>query len=131
MSGRILPVALATIVSISIGIATFDQEFKEQRRKRLEEEYNREVAAASHLANQSLTTMETNNIPPLSPEQLYFPQMRREQDTPASATSSASSWSSMLGLWAWKKDNKKESSIAQKPVSAQKEVDEASGKPWT
>jgi hypothetical protein len=41
MSGRILPVALATVVGVSIGVATFDGEFKDQRRKRLEQEYNR------------------------------------------------------------------------------------------
>jgi hypothetical protein len=40
---RILPVALATIAGVSIGIATFEGEFKEQRKKRLEEEYKRYV----------------------------------------------------------------------------------------
>jgi hypothetical protein len=43
MAGRILPLALATIVGVSIGVATFDGEFKEQRRKRLQEEYDRYV----------------------------------------------------------------------------------------
>jgi hypothetical protein len=43
MAGRILPVALATIVGVSIGVATFDGEFKEQRRKKLQEEYDRYV----------------------------------------------------------------------------------------
>jgi len=43
MSGRILPVALATALGVSIGVAAFDREFKEQRRKRLEDEYNRYV----------------------------------------------------------------------------------------
>lgn len=41
MAGRILPVALATVIGVSIGVATFDGEFKEQRRKRLQEEYER------------------------------------------------------------------------------------------
>ena len=41
MAGRILPVALATIVGVSIGVATFDGEFKKQRIARLEEEYKR------------------------------------------------------------------------------------------
>ena len=41
MAGRILPIALATVMGISIGIATFDGELKEQREKRLEEEYRR------------------------------------------------------------------------------------------
>jgi hypothetical protein len=43
MAGRILPLALATVVGISIGVATFDRELKEQRRKRLQEEYDRYV----------------------------------------------------------------------------------------
>lgn len=45
MAGRILPVALATVAGISIGVATFDGEFKEQRKRRLEEEYRRYVEA--------------------------------------------------------------------------------------
>ena len=50
MAGRILPIALATVVGVSIGVATFDGEFKEQRRKRLEEEYNRYVHDSFHFA---------------------------------------------------------------------------------
>jgi hypothetical protein len=41
MAGRILPVALAAIVGVSIGVATFDGEFKKQRIARMEEEYKR------------------------------------------------------------------------------------------
>jgi hypothetical protein len=41
MAGRILPIALATVVGVSIGVATFDGELKEQRRKRLQEDYER------------------------------------------------------------------------------------------
>lgn len=40
-----MPIALATVVGISIGVATFDGEFKEQRRKRLEEEYKQYARA--------------------------------------------------------------------------------------
>jgi hypothetical protein len=43
MAGRIVPFALATVVGVSIGVATFEPEFKEQRRKRLQEEYDRYV----------------------------------------------------------------------------------------
>jgi hypothetical protein len=43
MAGRVLPIALATVVGISIGVATFDRELKEQRRKRLQEEYDQYV----------------------------------------------------------------------------------------
>jgi hypothetical protein len=43
MAGRILPVALAAIVGVSIGVATFDGEFKKQKMARLEEEYKRYV----------------------------------------------------------------------------------------
>ena len=41
MAGRILPVALATISGIAIGMATFGEELKAQQMKRLTEEYNR------------------------------------------------------------------------------------------
>jgi hypothetical protein len=47
MAGRILPIALATVVGVSIGVATFDRELKEQRRKRLQEEYNQCVFSTS------------------------------------------------------------------------------------
>jgi hypothetical protein len=43
MAGRILPVALAAMVGVSIGVATFDGEFKKQKMARLEEEYKRYV----------------------------------------------------------------------------------------
>lgn len=49
MSGRILPVALAAIVGVSIGVATFDREFQDQRRKRLQEEYDQYVSKVEHL----------------------------------------------------------------------------------
>lgn len=41
MAGRILPVALATISGIAIGMATFGEEFKEQQKRRLQDEYDR------------------------------------------------------------------------------------------
>jgi len=138
MAGRILPVALATVVGVSIGVATFDGEFKEQRRKKLEEEYKRyvaaahasafthghyrEVAAQSALASQSVTPMASNAIPPPSPQSIPTPIEPKKEE--------ASSWSSLLGLWAWKKDAKNESvPAAQKPDTSQEQTEEASGKP--
>lgn len=44
MAGRILPIALATISGIAIGTATFGEELKSQRMKRLTDEYNQYVA---------------------------------------------------------------------------------------
>jgi hypothetical protein len=41
MAGRLLPIALATVAGVSIGVATFGEEFKEQQRQRLQQEYNR------------------------------------------------------------------------------------------
>lgn len=40
MAGRILPFALATVAGVSIGVATFDGEFKAQRMQRLQKEYD-------------------------------------------------------------------------------------------
>ncbi|KAF2257961.1 hypothetical protein CC78DRAFT_538150 [Lojkania enalia] len=45
MASRLLPIALATISGIAIGVTTFGPEFQEQRKKRLEEAYQRDVAA--------------------------------------------------------------------------------------
>jgi hypothetical protein len=41
MAGRILPVALAAVMGVSIAVATFDGELKKQKLARLEEEYQR------------------------------------------------------------------------------------------
>lgn len=135
MSGRILPVALATVVGVSIGVATFDGEFKEQRRKRLEEEYNRyasvsnsfvfgithicysEVAAQAALTSEGAKPMASNAIPPPPPQQVPAPLEANKDETEAS-----SSWSSLLGMWAWKKDaGKGAPPAAQKPAHEQTE----------
>jgi hypothetical protein len=134
MSGRILPVALATVVGVSIGVATFDGEFKEQRRKRIEEEYNRyasvwnsfvfasltsasEVAAQAALTSEGAKPMASNAIPPPPPQQVPAPLEANKDETEAS-----SSWSSLLGMWAWKKDAAKGAPpAAQKPAHEQTE----------
>jgi hypothetical protein len=112
MAGRILPIALATVVGVSIGVATFDGEFKAQRQKRLQEEYDRYAqsrnfrfasltprrdvaAAASTFKAQSPCPSATSAAPSPPAERLH---MEKEAET------SPSSWSEMLGLWAWKKD---------------------------
>lgn len=55
MAGRILPVALAAIVGVSIGVATFDGEFKKQRLARMEEEYQRYANLLAHSDSLQLT----------------------------------------------------------------------------
>jgi hypothetical protein len=147
MAGRILPLALATIVGVSIGVATFDSEFKEQRRKRLQEEYDRyveqydsyftathtadsEVAAAAALNSQSTTPMASNAISPPAPQQLPAPLVGAKEDPKVHTSDSTSSWSSMLGLWAWDKNYKNDVAPgAQKPAPSQSKVDETVGKP--
>jgi hypothetical protein len=147
MAGRILPIALATVAGVSIGVATFGEEFKEQRRQRLQEEYDRyafysnkdkspfthtpgsEVAAQAALTGQSLTPMASNAIPPPSPQRLPVQKDLKTEDTKTPEADSAPSWSSMLGLWAWKKDSKKDvAPEAQKLVSPQSEGDQKAGK---
>ncbi len=49
MAGRILPVALAAVSGVAIGMATFGEELKTQRMKRLTEEYNRCAASAEQI----------------------------------------------------------------------------------
>lgn len=121
MAGRILPIALATVLGISIGVATFDGEFKEQRRRRLEEEYKREMAAAGSLQNES-SPNSPSATPPTVPEQLS-----PKDEVKASGSAS---WSSMLGLWAWSKDSKNTtvSTTATTPPSKENSTD-LKGKP--
>ncbi|EUC42502.1 hypothetical protein COCMIDRAFT_103333 [Bipolaris oryzae ATCC 44560] len=108
MAGRIVPIALAAIMGVSIGVATFDGEFKKQRLARMNEEYQRELAAAAT----------SSGVNP-SPAQ---PQLRANEETIASQPPD-NSWSNMLGLWAWKKEAKKEI------VPAKADIEEANGKP--
>lgn len=49
MAGRLLPVALAVVSGVAIGVATFDGEFKAQRKQRLEEEYKEFVSSTAKL----------------------------------------------------------------------------------
>jgi hypothetical protein len=147
MAGRILPIALATVVGVSIGVATFDRELKEQRRKRLQEEYDqyvefsntlhstftyypgREVAATAALTRESLTPMASNAIPPPSSSQVPI-QDRDVHGTKASGPESTPSWSSILGLWAWDKNvAQKTKPVAQEPTSEQSKTSETAGKP--
>lgn len=108
MAGRILPIALAAIMGVSIGVATFDGEFKKQRLARMNEEYQRELAAAA--ASSGVNS---------SPAQ---PQLQAKEKTIASQPPD-NSWSNMLGLWAWKKEANKE------VVPAKENIEEAKGKP--
>ncbi|KAI2484111.1 hypothetical protein Ptr902_03051 [Pyrenophora tritici-repentis] len=118
MAGRILPVALATIVGVSIGVATFDGEFKKQRIARLEEEYKRELAAASASNAAGSSPAATNASAAATPEQLQAHKARAVASAPAD-----NSWSNILGLWAWKQDPKAQAV----PVSNKNE--DAKGKP--
>jgi hypothetical protein len=98
MAGKLLPLALATVSGISIGIATFGPELKEQRKKKLTDDYNRDVAAAAAL--------NTEGLPPIVPTAIQTPA-DEDQGNPTT-----SSWSSMLGLWAWKKNPKHDATPA-------------------
>ncbi|EDU48500.1 hypothetical protein PtrV1_08077 [Pyrenophora tritici-repentis] len=135
MAGRILPVALTTIVGVSIGVATFDGEFKKQRIARLEEEYKRymlharafssfhspsfrELAAASASNAAGSSPAATNASAAATPEQLQAHKARAVASAPAD-----NSWSNILGLWAWKQDPKAQAV----PVSNKNE--DAKGKP--
>ncbi|KAF2446832.1 hypothetical protein P171DRAFT_482910 [Karstenula rhodostoma CBS 690.94] len=50
MAGRILPIALAIFAGVSIGVSTFGEEFKEQQRRRLQQEYNRCICSTKRRA---------------------------------------------------------------------------------
>ncbi|KAF1963124.1 hypothetical protein CC80DRAFT_542276 [Byssothecium circinans] len=107
MAGRLLPIALATVSGIAIGVATFDGELKEQRKKKLEEEYNHEAAAASALNSEGPSLMASSAIKPPTPEQL-----------PATTeTAKTSKLSSLLGFWAWKPRNSAMDAASSPPPS--------------
>ncbi|KAJ4340783.1 hypothetical protein N0V95_007391 [Ascochyta clinopodiicola] len=101
MAGRILPVALATVSGIAIGMATFGEELKSQRMKRLTEEYNRDIAAAAAANSENPAAIApattTATPPPASTPPV------KEETKPATT-----SWSDALGLWAWRKSSQKD-----------------------
>ncbi|KAF2708263.1 hypothetical protein K504DRAFT_534895 [Pleomassaria siparia CBS 279.74] len=88
MSGRLVGAAIATITGIATGVATFDGELKAQRKRRLEEEYNREVTALNG-------GIVPETVAVKAAEAVHSPSNAPEE-TP-------SKLSSILGIWAWKK----------------------------
>ncbi|KAF2256974.1 hypothetical protein BU26DRAFT_558402 [Trematosphaeria pertusa] len=97
MAGRILPIALATISGVAIGVATFDGEFKAQQRERLEEDYKRNVTAVSAL-----------NTGGPSPMASSATQTSKTTQSPVEQKAAQPSrLSSMLGSWAWRKETTK------------------------
>ncbi|KAF2017031.1 hypothetical protein BU24DRAFT_460130 [Aaosphaeria arxii CBS 175.79] len=90
MAGRILPVALAVICGVSIGVATFDGELKQQQRKRLEEEYKRDLAALKGDSASKGTDGSTSQ-----PDQ-------KSSQAPVIPENSQGKSRDLLGLWAWK-----------------------------
>jgi hypothetical protein len=115
MAGKLLPLALATVSGISIGIATFGPELKEQRKKKLTDDYNRYVYTNMYLTALHLHTpsdvaaaaaLNTEGLPPIVPTAIQTPA-DEDQGNPTT-----SSWSSMLGLWAWKKNPKHDATPA-------------------
>ncbi|KAL1600941.1 hypothetical protein SLS59_005606 [Nothophoma quercina] len=101
MAGRILPVALATVSGIAIGMATFGEELKAQRMNRLTEEYERDVAAAAAASSERpaavAPTASTVTPPPAATPLSPTPPVK-DETRPAST-----SWTDALGFWAWKK----------------------------
>lgn len=131
MAGRVLPIALAAVAGVSIGVATFGTEFKELRKKKLEEDYKRYVklryilkrakrlmqfgsdtGAVSAMNSHGPSPMASSAIPSPSVEQL------RAEKAHTKETQSSASWSNMLGLWAWKKDATRNSTSAMESQGA-------------
>lgn len=73
MAGRILPVALATISGIAIGMATFGEEFKEQQKRRLQEEYDRYASPNQKKADDCVLNLTVMSLPH-PPSQLTGPR---------------------------------------------------------
>ncbi|KAL6711329.1 hypothetical protein ACN47E_005860 [Coniothyrium glycines] len=98
MAGKILPIALAAVAGVSIGVATFDGEFKKQRTQRLEEEYTKEIAALASSNTTSSSPAATSAAAPMHAPPPGGPST--SETIPKAAP--PSSLSSILGLWAWK-----------------------------
>jgi hypothetical protein len=73
--------------------------------------------------------MASNAIPTPSPQQIPVQKDIKTEDAKTTEAESAPSWSSMLGLWAWKKDSKKGVAPEVQKVSPQSEGDQNAGKP--
>ncbi|OSS50322.1 hypothetical protein B5807_05064 [Epicoccum nigrum] len=99
MAGRILPIALATISGIAIGTATFGEELKSQRMKRLTEEYNQELAAAAAANSENPAAI----APTAAATTVTPPPASAQPPVKAEIKPAASSWTDALGFWAWKK----------------------------
>lgn len=115
MAGRILPIALATVSGIAIGMATFGEELKAQRMKRLTEEYNRYTARIFYIIRLSLTlgcrdvaaaaAANSENPAAIAPAATATPPPALTQPPPVEheIKPASTSWSDALGFWAWKK----------------------------
>jgi hypothetical protein len=74
--------------------------------------------------------MAPNAIAPPSPQQTSVQQDIKKENKHPPASELESSWSSMLGLWAWKKSSKENAAAeVQKPASAQSTAPGLSSKP--
>lgn len=108
MAGRILPIALATISGVAIGLATFGEEFKKQQQQRLQDEYKRydfvkddcicanyisDLAAVSSLNSEGPSPMASSAIKAPHPEQIEA-QKESTQSNKASSFFGFGAWSS-------------------------------------
>jgi len=123
MAGRILQLALVAAPGVLVVFASLDGEFKKQRKLRLEEEYKREVAA----------TMNPQSAAPPTAPSVASPAIAERSPAkmgePKAPTSSSFSWSSMLGLWAWRKDTEQTTaSTADPPAQSKDGIKEMKGK---
>ncbi|KAF2741047.1 hypothetical protein EJ04DRAFT_507479 [Polyplosphaeria fusca] len=92
MAGRVVPIILVTAIGITIGVRTFDREFKAQRLKKLEEEHQRDAAAAAQSTSKAPPEVPVSLAKPKEPELL-------KQQVRNSTSSSASSSFSFFGYW--------------------------------
>ncbi|KAF2470612.1 uncharacterized protein BDR25DRAFT_286711 [Lindgomyces ingoldianus] len=89
MAGKVLPIALAGVIGVATAVATFDPAFKAQQKKRLEDEYKSDIGAHPTMMNDGIPTI---------------PQAQPEDSADRTSGVASSRLSSMLGLWAWKRN---------------------------
>lgn len=118
MAGRVLSFTIAAISGITIGFGAFNSEFKEQRRRRLEEDYKKEVEAAAPAVT---PTAEANVLQSTSLAG-HAPKAQRE-----SSQTQSSTWIPSFALWGWRKSVG--STTAKSQEGSTNSADEVNRKP--
>ncbi|KAF2277590.1 uncharacterized protein EI97DRAFT_432446 [Westerdykella ornata] len=120
MAAKIVPIALAIIGGVSVAVATFQPELEAQQKRRLEEEYRRDLAAAAAASGNSALARE---IAPQFRDNTLREEIRPRAQAPQE--NERSKLSSLLGLWAWQKPGSDDTSTFRNSSGSSNGVDQS------